>query len=135
MPEGTLCNKKPVDTAEGITTLLADKSGKIYYEEMKSLEIDSDLLWKTIQNTCKTRFRTWLEICAHCGMCADSCFLYLANDRDPKQVPAYKIQSTLGEIIRKKGKVDNAFMRHTMEVAWAQCTCCNRCGTYCPPWY
>ncbi|MBC8440815.1 MAG: (Fe-S)-binding protein [Deltaproteobacteria bacterium] len=132
MPEGTLCNKKPVDTAEGITTLLADKSGKIYYEEMKHLEIDSDLLWKTIQNTCKTRIRTWLEICAHCGMCADSCFLYLANDRDPKQVPAYKIQSTLGEIIRKKGKVDNAFMLHAMEVAWAQCTCCNRCGTYCP---
>ena len=40
MPEGTLCNKKPVDTAEGITTLLADQSGKTYYEEMKSLEIE-----------------------------------------------------------------------------------------------
>ncbi|MCK5097290.1 MAG: (Fe-S)-binding protein, partial [Desulfobacteraceae bacterium] len=42
------------------------------------------------------------------------------------------IQSTLGEIIKRKGKVDNKFMRHAMEVAWAQCTCCNRCGTYCP---
>ena len=76
--------------------------------------------------------RTWLEICAHCGMCADSCFLYRINDRDPKQVPAYKIQSTLGEIVRRKGKVDNAFMHMAMETAWAKCTCCNRCGMYCP---
>lgn len=132
MPEGTLCNKKPIDTAEGITTLLADKSGKTYYEEMKSLDVDSDLLWKTIQNTCKSRIRTWLEICAHCGMCAESCFLYQVDGRKPEQVPAYKIQSTLGEIIKRRGKVDAAFMIKAMEVAWSQCTCCNRCGMYCP---
>jgi len=132
MPEGTLCNKKPVDTAEGINTLLADTSGNTYYQEMKELEVDSDLLWKTIQNTFKSRMKTWFEICAHCGMCAESCFLYQVNGRDPKQVPAYKIQSTLGKIIKRKGKVDNKFMLHAMEVAWSQCTCCNRCGMYCP---
>ncbi|MEZ4579334.1 MAG: 4Fe-4S dicluster domain-containing protein [Desulfobacterales bacterium] len=47
-------------------------------------------------------------------------------------MPAYKIQSTLGEIVRRKGKVDNAFMHMAMETAWAKCTCCNRCGMYCP---
>ncbi|MFU8770291.1 MAG: 4Fe-4S dicluster domain-containing protein, partial [Desulfotignum sp.] len=122
MPEGTLCNKKTIDTAEGITTLLADKSGRKYYQEMEHLDVDAALLWKTIQNTCKSRTRTWLEICAHCGMCADSCFLYQVDGRKPTQVPAYKIQSTLGEIIRRKGKVDAAFMIHAMEVAWSQCT-------------
>ena len=132
MTEGKLCNKKPVDTAEGINTLLADTSGNTYYQEMKELDIDHKLLWKTIQNTFKSRMKTWFEICAHCGMCAESCFLYQVNGRDPKQVPAYKIQSTLGEIIRKKGKVDNQFMRETMETAWAKCTCCNRCAMYCP---
>ncbi len=132
MPEGLFCNKTPVDTAEGITALLSDTSGNKYYKEMQSLDVDTDLLWSTIQKTCKSRIRTWLEICAHCGMCAESCFLYQVNGRDPKQVPAFKIQSTLGEILRKKGKVDNAFMRKAMEVAWAQCTCCNRCGLYCP---
>lgn len=132
MPEGKFCNKKPVETPEGVNELLSDTSGNVYYKEMKELDVDSDLLWKTIQNTCKSRTKTWLEICAHCGMCAESCFLYQVNGRDPKQVPAYKIQSTLGEIIRKKGKVSNKFMRDTMEVAWAKCTCCNRCGTYCP---
>ncbi|OQY01181.1 MAG: hypothetical protein B6I26_04805 [Desulfobacteraceae bacterium 4572_130] len=132
MPEGTLCNKKPIDSAEALNTLLSDTSGEVYYREMKSIEVDTKLLWKTIQNTCKSRIRTWLEICAHCGMCADSCFLYLVDDHNPKQVPAYKIQSTLGEIIRKKGNVDNNFMIKTMEIAWSQCTCCNRCAMYCP---
>ena len=132
MPEGKFCNKVPVNTEEELKALLGDTGGKQYYEEMKHLDVDRDKLWATIQNTCKSRIRTWLEICAHCGMCADSCFLYLINDCDPVQVPAYKIQSTLGEIIRRKGDVDNAFMRKTMEVAWAKCTCCNRCGMYCP---
>ena len=82
-----------------LDALLNDKSGKQYYEEMKSLEVDQNKLWTTIQNTLKSRMKTWLEICAHCGMCADSCFLYLANNKDPEQVPSYKIQSTLGEMV------------------------------------
>ncbi len=132
MPEGALCNRRPIQTDEELKILLADKSGKAYYEEMQRLDVDSRLLWDTILKTCKSRIRTWLAICAHCGMCADSCFLYRINDRDPKQVPAYKIHSTLGEMIRRKGKVDNAFMQMCMETAWAKCTCCNRCGMYCP---
>ena len=128
MPEGTLCNKQPIDTEEALKTLLGDTGGKTYYEEMKSLDVNTDLLWTTIQNTLKSRMKTWLEICAHCGMCADSCFLYLINNRDPKQVPAYKIQSTLGELVKRQGKVDNAWMHMAMETAWAKCTCCNRCG-------
>ena len=70
MPEGTFCNKKPVETEEELKALLGDTGGKQYYEEMKALEIDSELLWKTIQNTLKSRLKTWLEICAHCGLCA-----------------------------------------------------------------
>jgi len=132
MPEGVLCNKKPVDTPEQLQALLADTQGKKYYEELNALEVDKAALWKTIQNTCKSRLRTWLEICAHCGMCADSCFLYTANNKDPKQVPAYKIQSTLGEMVKRKGDVDNAFMQMVMDTAWAKCTGCTRCGLYCP---
>ncbi len=132
MPEGTLCNKSPIQTEAQLKELLNDTSGKLYYQELNALDVDSDKLWATIQKTCKSRIRTWLEICAHCGMCANSCFLYLVNKRDPTQVPAYKIQSTLGEIVKRKGRVDNAFMQMAMETAWAKCTCCNRCGMYCP---
>jgi len=132
MPEGVLCNKKPVENREQLQALLDDGRGIIYYQEMNELEVDKTALWKSIQNTCKSRIRTWLEICAHCGMCADSCYLYTVNNRDPKQVPAYKIQSTLGAIIRRKGDVDNSFMQMVMDTSWSKCTCCNRCGMYCP---
>lgn len=132
MPEGTLCNKQPVNTKEQLHALLADTRGTVYYQEMEKLEIDRNALWATIRKTLKSRMRTWLEICAHCGLCADSCFFYLSNNKDPRQVPSYKIQSTLGEIVKRKGDVDNAFMRYVMDTAWGKCTCCNRCGTYCP---
>ena len=132
MPEGIYCNKRPITTEEELKALLSDTRGTKYYEEMLSLEVDREKLWATIQKTCKSRTKTWLDICARCGLCADSCFLYLVNDCKPEQVPSYKIQTTLGEIIRRKGDVDNAFMRHAMEVAWSQCTCCNRCAMYCP---
>ena len=132
MPEGQFCNKTPINTEEDLKALLNDKGGKQYYEEMQQLEVDTDKLWNSIQNTCKSRTRTWLEICAHCGMCADACFLYRCNNQDPTQVPSYKIQSTLGEMVRRKGQVDTAFMIRAMESAWAKCTCCNRCSQYCP---
>ncbi|MDL2314186.1 (Fe-S)-binding protein [Desulfovibrio sp. OttesenSCG-928-C14] len=131
MPEGKFCNRRPINTEAELKNLLSDK-GVNYYKEMEELDVDVALLKSDLDRTCKTRTRTWLEICARCGMCADSCFLYNVNNKDPKQVPAYKIQHTLGEIVRRKGEVDNAFMRHCMDVAWSQCTMCNRCAQFCP---
>ncbi len=132
MPEGILCNRTPVNTKEQLDALLADKGGKKYYQEMEELEVDVAKLQQTLQATCKSRLRTWLEMCAHCGLCADSCFFYLANRRDPTQVPSYKILSTLGEIVRRHGQVSTQHMIYCMDVAWGKCTCCNRCGSFCP---
>ena len=132
MPEGIYCKRKPIETVEELKNLLSDKGGKQYYAEMKELEVDTDMLRKDLETTCKSRTRTWLDMCAHCGMCAESCFLYTANNNDPKQIPSYKIQSTLGEMVRRNGNVDTKFMLHAMEVAWSQCTTCNRCALYCP---
>jgi Fe-S oxidoreductase len=132
MPEGKLCNRTPINTEEQLMETLADKSGKQYYAEMEELDVDVQKLKTALDNTLKSRLKTWLEICAHCGLCAESCFLYQVNDRKPEQVPAYKIQSTLGELVKRKGNVDNAFMRRCMDIAWSWCTCCNRCGHYCP---
>ncbi|MBU1002263.1 MAG: (Fe-S)-binding protein [Proteobacteria bacterium] len=132
MPEGKFCNKTPINTEEALLELLSDTRGTQYYEEMKNLDVDKEDLAKRLKATCKSRIRTWLDICAHCGLCADSCFLYRCNDRDPKQVPSYKVQSTLGVIVSKNGDVDNEFMRHAMEVCWSRCTCCSRCAQYCP---
>ena len=103
MPEGILCNRTPINTKEQLDATLADTRGRQYYEEMASLDVDREKLANSLKATCKSRLRTWLEICAHCGLCADSCFLYLANKKDPTQVPAYKIQSTLGKIVQRNG--------------------------------
>ena len=43
MPEGILCNTKNVDTKEQLQALLADKSGKQYYEEMNHLDVDREI--------------------------------------------------------------------------------------------
>ena len=132
MPEGKLCNRKPVNTKEELQALLADKSGKQYYEELNHLDVDRKALWGTIQKSFKSRLKTWLDICSHCGLCGEACFYYLANNKDPKQVPSYKIQQTLGKLIKRKGDVDNAFMQECMDTSYAKCTCCTRCGVYCP---
>ncbi len=132
MPEGELCNRSMINDEASLRALLADKQGKQYYEELNRLDVDHQKLVDALGKTCKSRTRAWLEICAHCGMCADSCFFYLANKRDPKQVPSYKIQSTLGRLVKSPQKADNAFMQYCMDTAWGKCTCCNRCGTYCP---
>jgi len=128
----TLANRTPVKTKEALDALLADRGGKRYYKELDRLDVDRDALKKNLDVSFKSRMKTWLEICAHCAMCAESCLFYIANDRDPKQTPSYKIQSTLGEIVKRKGDVDNAHMQYCMDTAWGKCTCCNRCGMYCP---
>jgi Fe-S oxidoreductase len=132
MAEGKLCNKRPIDTKEDLQNLLSDTNGIQYYKEMKNLDVDVPLLQKLLKETFNSRMKTWLEICAHCGMCADACHFYLANDKDPEQVPSYKLQSTLGEIVKRNGKVNTEFMINCMDTAWGKCTCCNRCGIFCP---
>ncbi len=132
MPEGQFCKRAPIKTEAELKNLLSDKGGAKYYKEMEEMEVDRVQLRKDLENTCKSRIRTWLDLCAHCGMCAESCFLYTANDKDPKQIPSYKIQSTLGHMIKRKGDVDAKFMMECMDTAWSKCTCCNRCAVYCP---
>ncbi len=127
-----LVTRVPIKTKEELDTLLADRQGRGYYKELDAFPVDTEALKKTLEATFKSRLKTWLKICAHCGMCADACHFYIANDNDPEQVPSYKIQSTLGELVKKKGNVDNAFMQYCMDTAWGKCTCCNRCGMYCP---
>lgn len=78
------------------------------------------------------RVRTWLNICSRCGLCAESCFVYLSNDRNPKLSPAYKFKSTVGEMYRRKGRVDREFLEKCFAPLWLQCTTCKRCSMYCP---
>ena len=76
------------------------------------------------------RMKRYLSFCAHCSLCADSCFLYTAHNKDPKYMPSYKVIQTLGKLYKKQGKVDHSFLTKIKGIAWRNCVLCGRC--YCP---
>jgi len=94
--------------------------------------VDRNKIRKILDANDGARIRTWLNICSRCGLCAESCFVYLANDRNPKLSPAYKFKHTLGEMYRRKADIDRKFLERCYEVAWLQCTMCKRCAAFCP---
>ena len=102
--------------------------------EFKNAEFSLDIprIRKILDANNGARIRTWLSICSRCGLCAESCFVYLSNDRNPRLSPAYKFKHTLGELYRRKGKVNRAFLEKCYEISWLQCTMCKRCSMYCP---
>lgn len=78
----------------------------------------------------KKTMEYFLSVCAGCGMCADSCFLYINNDNDPSYMPSYKAIHSLGKIYRKKGNVSRKELEEMTDLIWKKCVLCTRC--YCP---
>jgi Fe-S oxidoreductase len=93
---------------------------------------DRDKIRKILDANDGARIRTWLNICSRCGLCAESCFVYLANGRDPRLSPAYKFQHTLGAMYRHSGRITRDFLKKCYEISWLQCTMCKRCSIFCP---
>ena len=85
-----------------------------------------------------------LEVCAHCGICKDSCHYYRAS-QDPVHTPAYKAEK-LRKIYRRyftpTGKLfpglvgardfDEEYARELKDIAFGSCTMCRRCTINCP---
>ena len=99
---------------------------------MAEAAVDTNVIKERLMALKGGRFKAWLQICAHCGWCADSCFFYLAHDKDPKYMPAYKLIKTLGELYKKGGNVDMAELERMAEIVYGDCTACRRCSLYCP---
>ena len=78
------------------------------------------------------RLQVYLETCVRCGLCSEACHTYLSRDRDPDYAPVAKVRDTLWEMVRKKGRVDRAFMRRAARIAFTECGACRRCSMYCP---
>ncbi len=93
------------------------------------LEIDTAPI-KSILNQNKKQIKLGLSMCAHCALCAESCFLYISNDRDPEYMPAYKFINTIGRLYKKKGKVSKEALEKMGELVFDKCVLCTRC--YCP---
>ena len=78
----------------------------------------------------KGKIRLMLQICAHCGMCAESCFLYVANGRDPRYSPAYKMITAFKILSRTRKPISSSEMDIVQDMLWHRCVLCMRC--YCP---
>jgi Fe-S oxidoreductase len=94
-------------------------------------EINPKEMYEFLKARMGARFKMWLEICAHCALCADTCHHYLASGKDPKMIPAHKVRF-LREIMKKKGNVDREYLRKVYETIYYECNMCRRCTLYCP---
>lgn len=87
---------------------------------------------------------TALEVCARCGICAESCHYYISEPK-LEHVPAYRAEQ-LRSVYRRKhdwmGKVapslvnakdlDEPTLERLAEMAFSECTLCRRCTFNCP---
>jgi Fe-S oxidoreductase len=94
--------------------------------------VDTKLIKERLAALKGGRFKAWLEMCAHCAYCANSCFFVTAHNRDPKYTPAYKFINTLGKLYKKQGEVTRAELEEMASIAYGDCTACRRCSLYCP---
>lgn len=100
--------------------------------EVQEKPVNTEKIKQILDANDSARIKTWLSICSRCGLCAETCFFYLANDKDPRMSPAYKFKNTLGEMYRRKGNVDREFLKKCYGIIWGECTTCKRCSMYCP---
>jgi len=97
--------------------------------EAEAKPIDKDKI-KLMLNQKKGTMKVLLSVCAHCGLCAESCFLFRNHNRDPRYMPSYKVINTLGKLYKKKGNVERDHLEEMKDIIWKNCVLCGRC--YCP---
>lgn len=85
---------------------------------------------KTILKDEKAKMGLWLNVCAHCSLCAESCFLYMTHGKDPRYIPSHKFIHSIGTLYKKKGKVSRQCLEEIGDIVWNRCVLCTRC--YCP---
>lgn len=71
-----------------------------------------------------------LSACASCTLCAESCFLFVHNDHDPRYMPSYKMRNSLGVLLKKGRRIPADQLQDMRDLVWKNCVLCGRC--YCP---
>jgi Fe-S oxidoreductase len=78
----------------------------------------------------KDMIRLSLQACAHCALCAESCFKFRQSGGDVTCTPSYKAINSIGRIWRSRGRLSDEEYEDIRELAWDKCVLCMRC--YCP---
>ncbi|MDA3895782.1 MAG: 4Fe-4S dicluster domain-containing protein [Desulfobacteraceae bacterium] len=92
-------------------------------------EINTDSI-KSILKKNNKQIKLGLAMCAHCSLCAESCFLFVSHDNDPEYMPSYKFINSIGKLYKKKGKVSMQALEEMRDLVFEKCVLCTRC--YCP---
>lgn len=95
----------------------------------KPVKVDAGKIREALDER-KGRMQTCLETCAGCTLCAESCFLFMEKNQDPRYMPSYKVLKTLGLMYKKRGKVTPEELAEMQQLLWKNCVLCGRC--YCP---
>jgi Fe-S oxidoreductase len=85
---------------------------------------------KEILETGKAKMKLWLNACAHCSLCAESCFLFTTKGGDPKYMPSHKVINSIGKLYKKRGRVTRGALEEIGDIVFNRCVLCTRC--YCP---
>ncbi len=91
------------------------------------LEIDNVRIDEMLRE--KEKIKEFLRVCAACGACSESCFVYRQRRR-AEVTPAAKADRTLGRLFRHRGGLTPEILRDVEKAAFADCLLCRRC--YCP---
>lgn len=98
-------------------------------EEQNNKEINKEQIQEMLAEH-KNFIKFSLKLCAHCTLCAESCFLYNAHNKDPQYMPSYKYINSVGTLYKKKGRVSRKTLEEIGDILWNKCVLCTRC--YCP---
>jgi Fe-S oxidoreductase len=100
--------------------------------------------WQVFEKQLNQPLQAALEVCARCGVCAESCHYFRAAP-ELQNVPAYRAES-LRQVYRYEHdllsrllpgwtnarKLDEDLLAKLTEMAFSQCTLCRRCTFNCP---
>ncbi len=121
-----------------------EKSESTFEERVKSLTTrDRELILEAFKTSLTHEYAAFLQTCAHCGLCADSCHYYL-TDKDPKSIPAYKLHQITKvykksfDLIGRKlpalvgaEALSNELIEEWVDTLFGRCSLCGRCGINC----
>lgn len=99
------------------------------FRKKNTAGVDSEAIRKILDEK-KTKMKLSLKACAHCTLCAESCFLFNGRNKDPKYMPSYKFLNSIGVLYKNNGNVDKLDLGEIRDIVWERCVLCTRC--YCP---
>ena len=99
------------------------------FRKKNTAGVDSEAIRKILDEK-KTKMKLSLKACAHCTLCAESCFLFMGRNKDPKYMPSYKFLNSIGVLYKNNGNVDKLDLGEIRDIVWERCVLCTRC--YCP---